>query len=135
MALSKKITERGEATTGYHKIKSLSIDLNNEETLIELENYTSKEYRDKAKKQVEIQNKIAELIKQYNSASEKKDHDMEKAILEKLVNIKETRLNELNVDYVVSTSFINLDEIPEKFTISDFYNMLTSGVYKGAKEV
>ena len=135
MALSKKITERGEATTGYHKIKSLSIDLNNEETLIELENYTSKEYRDKAKKQVEIQNKIAELIKQYNSATEKKDHDMEKAILEKLVNIKETRLNELNVDYVVSTSFINLDEIPEKFTISDFYNMLTSGVYKGAKEV
>lgn len=135
MALSKKITERGEATTGYHKIKSLSIDLNNEETLIELENYTSKEYRDKAKEQVKIQNKIAELIKQYNSASEKKDHDMEKAILEKLVNIKETRLNELNVDYVVSTSFINLDEIPEKFTISDFYNMLTSGVYKGAKEV
>lgn len=135
MALNKKITERGEAITSYHKIKSISIDLNNEETLIELENYTSKEYRDKAKEQVEIKKKITELVKQYNSASQKKDRDIEKAILEKLVNIKETRLNELNIDYVVSTSFISLDEIPEEFTLASFYNMLTSGIYKGAKEV
>ena len=37
MALNKKIVEIGENDTKYHRIKSLSINLNSKETIVEIE--------------------------------------------------------------------------------------------------
>ena len=68
MALNKKIVEIGENDTKYHRIKNLSINLNSKEAIVEIESYTSERYRNKAKTQIEIKEKLTELINQYESA-------------------------------------------------------------------
>ena len=136
MALNKKMVEIGENETLYHRIKSLSININSGDSIIELENYTSKDYRDKAKSQIEIKEKLAKLINQYESAISIQNHELEMALLEKLDKLQKTRLEELNKDYSVGISMVELDTLPEEFTLSAFYNkLLETPVYKGAKEV
>lgn len=136
MALNKKIIEIGENDTKYHRIKNLSINLNSGETIAEIESYTSKEYRDKAKAQIEIKEKLTKLVDQYESAIKLGNHELEIALLDKLDSLRNTRLDELNKDYSVGTSIIELDTLPEEFTLSAFYNkLLETPIYKGAKEV
>ena len=136
MALNKKIIELGENSIKYHRIKSLSINLNSGETIAEIEGYTSKEYRDKAKAQIEIKEKLTNLVEQYESAIKLQNHELEIALLEKLDNLRKTRLEELNKDYSAGVSFEVLEGIPENLTLATFYNkLLESSKYKGAKEV
>lgn len=136
MALNKKINNIGENEIKYHRIKNLSINLNSGNSIVELESYTSKEYREKAKTQIDIKEKLTKLISQYESAIKLQNHELESAILEKLDKLKETRLDDLNIDYSVGTSVIELDILPEEFTLSAFYNkLLETPIYKGAKEV
>lgn len=136
MALNKKIKDIGENEIKYHRIKNLSINLNSGESIIEVESYSSKDYRNKAKTQIEIKEKLTKLINQYESAVNLQNHELEAAILEKLDKLRETRLDDLNIDYSVGTSIIELDTLPEEFTLSAFYNkLLETPVYKGAKEV
>lgn len=136
MALNKKIKDIGENEIKYHRIKNLSINLNSGESIVEVESYTSKDYRNKAKTQIEIKEKLTKLISQYESAVNLQNHELETAILEKLDKLRETRLDDLNIDYSVGTSIIELDTLPEEFTLSAFYNkLLETPIYKGAKEI
>jgi len=136
MALNKKIKDVGENEIKYHRIKNLSINLNSGESIVEVESYTSKDYRNKAKAQIEIKEKLTKLISQYESAVNLQNHELEVAILEKLDKLRETRLDDLNIDYSVGTSVIELDTLPEEFTLSAFYNkLLETPIYKGAKEI
>lgn len=136
MALNKKIKDVGENEIKYHRIKNLSINLNSGESIVEVESYTSKDYRNKAKTQIEIKEKLTKLISQYESAVNLQNHELEVAILEKLDKLRETRLDDLNIDYSVGTSVVELDTLPEEFTLSAFYNkLLETPIYKGAKEI
>lgn len=136
MALNKNITEIGENSTKYHRIKNISINFNSGEALIEIESYTSKIYRNKAKEQIDIKSRLTKLVDQYESAINLRNHELESAILDKLDSLKNTRLDELNKNYSVGTSFELLEELPEEFTLKAFYNeLLKNPKYKGAKEV
>lgn len=136
MALNKSIVEIGENNTKYHRIKNLSINLNSNETAVEIESYTSKEYRDKAKAQIEIKERLTKLVDQYESAIKIGNHELEIALLNKLDSLRDTRLNELNKDYSVGISFIELDSLPKEFTLAAFYNKLIENPkFKGAKEI
>ena len=136
MALNKKLTEVGENDIKYHRIKNLSINLNSNEVIAEVESYTSKEYRDKAKAQLEVKEKLTKLIDQYESAIKLQNHELEAALLEKLDKLRKTRLEELNKDFSVGTSFIELEGLPEEFTFMAFYKKLIKHpLYKGAKEI
>ena len=136
MALNKKIVEIGENDTKYHRIKNLSINLNSKEAIVEIESYTSERYRNKAKTQIEIKEKLTELINQYESAVKLENHELEMALLNKLDLLRNTRLNELNKDYSVGTSFIELNNLPEEFTFTAFYNeLIKNPKFKDAKEI
>ena len=136
MALNKSIVEIGENNTKYHRIKNLSINLNSNEIVVEIESYTSKEHRDKAKTQIEIKERLTKLVDQYESAIKIGNHELEIALLNKLDSLRDTRLNELNKDYSVGISFIELDSLPKEFTLAAFYNKLIENPkFKGAKEI
>ena len=136
MALNKSIVEIGENDTKYHRIKGISINLNSNEVIVEVESYTSKEYRDKAKVQIDIKERLVKLVSQYESAVKLQNHELEEALLGKLESLQKTRLEELNKDYSVGTSFVELGSIPEEFTFTAFYNeLMKNPKYKGAKEV
>lgn len=136
MALNKSIIEIGENNTKYHRIKNLSINLNSKEVIAEVESYTSKEFRDKAKTQIDIKEKLTKLVNQYELAVKLKNHELEIAILDKLESLRNTRLEELNKDYSVGTSFETIEILPEEFTFKAFYEeLIKNPKYKGAKEI
>ncbi len=136
MALGKTIIEKSDLETSYHRIVNISMNVNTNESIVTLERYVSKEYRDKAKEQVKQKQQLDNLIAEYNHAVETNNIEVQKALLEKINQMNETVAPLLNKDYVVDTKDIILEFIPENPSYRTFYEELAKlPEFEDAEEV
>lgn len=121
MAIKVDITKNSGLNISYIRISKIAINYNLNQSIVTLEEYVSEDYRNKAKKQIEVRQNIKELFKQLEST---KDTELSKAITLKIQQLQIINEELLKRNYAVATRDISLDYIPENTTYEGFYNEL-----------
>ena len=133
--LKEKKLKNGVITT-YHRIKSVNYNFLEGQTLVEIDSYTSKEYREKEKKIDELDKTINVLYNQYRTSIEKGEKQLADSIREKMNELQDVQDDLSSKNFIADTSVITIDSIPEDITISSIYKLLsTLEEYSDAKEV
>lgn len=118
MAINKEITKESGLITKYHRILKIAINYNKNQSIITLEDYTSEDYRNKAKLADETRAKIQDLYTKLETATE---DEVVLALTNKIQEAQFANAELLNTDYSISRREISLDYIPEDTTFSGFY--------------
>ena len=121
MALNKEITKESGLTTKYHRIAGVAINYNQNQSIITVEDYISEDYRNKAKKIIEVKQQISDLFVKLENAD---NDELVLALTNKIQQTQIANAELLNKNYAVSTKDICLDYIPESTTYVGFYEEL-----------
>ena len=132
MAMNKEVIEDTGLKTMYHRISKINVDFKNNKAVIEVDNYVSKDYRDKAKKQQDIKFKIDTLIREYEDTQN--NNALALSLQEKIQNLQNLNKDLLGSEYSAGTTSIELDSLPEDMSYTGFYNELKKlDTYKDAE--
>lgn len=132
MAMNKEVIEDTGLKTMYHRISKINVDFKNNKAVIEVDNYVSKDYRDKAKKQQDIKFKIDTLIREYEDTQN--NNALALSLQEKIQNLQNLNKDLLESEYSAGTTSIELDSLPEDMSYTGFYNELKKlDTYKDAE--
>lgn len=132
MAMNKEVIEDTGLKTMYHRISKINVDFKNNKAVIEVDNYVSKDYRDKAKKQQDIKFKIDTLIREYEDTQN--NNALALSLQEKIQNLQNLNKDLLESEYSAGTTSIELESLPEDMSYTGFYNELKKlDTYKDAE--
>lgn len=132
MAMNKEVIEDTGLKTTYHRISKINVDFKNNKAVIEVDNYVSKDYRDKAKKQQDIKFKIDTLIREYEDTQN--NNALALSLQEKIQNLQNLNKDLLESEYSAGTTSIELESLPEDMSYTGFYNELKKlDTYKDAE--
>lgn len=136
MALQKEIQLDNGIVTNYHMIKQASFNFVEGQSVIQVENYVSKDIRENLKEIDEISDSIDKLLVQADKAERDGDTDLIESLSEKIHTLNH-RFNELSIKtFSANSDNILLDSVPEKISLSDIYKLLkTTDKYAKAKKV
>ena len=121
MAFKIDVTKKSGLKISYIKIAKISINYVLKQSIITLEEYISEEFRNKAKEQIELKNKLNELQNQLSTAS---DTILYQALLTKINYLQESNKELLNSNYSVGIKEVSLNFIPEDTSVKGYYNEL-----------
>ena len=121
MAFKIDVTKKSGLKISYIKIAKISINYVLKQSIITLEEYISEEFRNKAKEQIELKNKLNELQNQISTASDTK---LYQALLTKINYLQESNKELLNSNYSVGIKEVSLNFIQEDTSVKGYYNEL-----------
>ena len=136
MALLKEKKLKNGVITTYHRVKSINYNFLEEQTLVEIDSYISEEYREKEKKIYDLEKTIDILYNQYRTSIERGEKQLAESIHSRIEELNDKLEEMSSKNYIVDTSVITIDSIPEDITVSSIYKLLmTLEEYSDAKEV
>ena len=136
MALQKEITLDNGIVTNYHVIKSVHINYIEQQTVIVVANYVSKDIRGNLDRIKELENGMNSFMSRMQEAESKGQDELEKSMRTKLHQLSHEYNEMTSKNFEANEDRILLDNIPEDISLSAIYKLLkTTEKYSKAKKV
>lgn len=136
MALQKEIVLDNGIVTNYHIIKEVNINYVEQQTIIVVNNYVSKDIRENLNRIEELETGIDSFKTQMQEAEAKGQDELEKSMRDKLHQLSHEYNEITSKTFEANVDRILLDNIPEDISLSAVYKLLkTTDKYSKAKKV
>lgn len=136
MALQKEIVLDNGIVTNYHIIKEVNVNYVEQQTIIVVNNYVSKDIRENLNRIEELETGIDSFKTQMQEAEAKGQDELEKSMRDKLHQLSHEYNEITSKTFEANVDRILLDNIPEDISLSAVYKLLkTTDKYSKAKKV